>query len=182
MPIQIEPNTPIFLSLTLFDRDTTKFVRAKIFADGIEIAESPISVPHAGNGTYQLFDEEVLVFPDDVFTTRIVYDVFNDAGFTDKSVKHGPAEDIFVIVRPSLIGLDPRLEQKLNNILSVVTSHDLNSGLQGLIDDDDKVLLGEVIPDEVIGVIADDKELIGLVTDSEVTGDLEGDTDLTGNL
>jgi len=174
-------NDPIFLMATLYDRDPTKFVRARLFADGVEMAESPIDVPHFQQGIYQFYDPENLKFPSGVFALHVLYTTYNDVGYSDRSVRHAPGEDLYVLTRPSVIGLDPRLEQKLDDIINIVTAHDLNSGLDGFVDTPD-TLVGEILPDEVDGFVDDDSELTGFVEDEELDGGLDPDSELDGTL
>lgn len=84
---------PIVLTLTLWDRNETKFVKVILSGDGVDLPESPVSVPHNVSGEYYKIDKNNLTFPDDVFEVKASYFVYDDAGFTTLSNDYAPAED-----------------------------------------------------------------------------------------
>lgn len=77
----VKPGEKIKLDATLDDFDTTKFIRV-ILEDitGTPLSESPIGLTHIGGGRY--FDNSVIK---KVGCVNALFEVFNDAPFTDKN-------------------------------------------------------------------------------------------------
>ena len=77
------------LDVQLYDYDTTMFVRARLYADGVETAYSPVPVPHLDNG-YYYSKNPLVVYPANTSHFSIVYEVYRDAGYTTLSKRHAP--------------------------------------------------------------------------------------------
>lgn len=84
---------PIVLTLTLWDRSETKFVKVVLSGDGVVLSGTPVSVPHLVSGEYYFIDKINLTFPENIFEIKASYTVYNDAGFTDQAAEYAPAED-----------------------------------------------------------------------------------------
>ena len=83
--ISIPPGEPIRLSVILWDRDTTKFVQARIFNDaGVELAGSPMAVAHVASGLYD--EPNGPTMP--TTPVRVIANAYDDAGFTVLSSTH----------------------------------------------------------------------------------------------
>jgi len=168
------PGDPIELDIVLFDFDDSKHVRAQVDADGVPLAGSPFTVPNVGNGRYFLIDMNNLTFPNDRFEVNILYEVFNDAGFTDRSKKHGPSRDNYRLDQAPQ-NTNPDLLRRLDRIIALISELKVLDG-EFL----DEVLEGQVIPNEVSGNMDEDTELIGVVVTEDQISGLLSDSDLEG--
>lgn len=172
-----QPLEPLFLDLTLFDFDDLKFVKATIKADGIELGASPISVPNITGGNY-FFQDLALVFPTGRFEVITLYEVFDDAAFLTRSKKHAPAKDTLRLTTLPPGG-DPAIIEKINQLIAIVTSHDLNSALVGTVEMESNIV-GFIIPDVVIGLVPDDINLVGIALNNELIGFVDQNNELIG--
>ena len=165
---------PLILDLTLFDFVDDKFVRATIDADGVPLAVSPVTVPNVGNGRHFLFDAINVVFPENRLETIITYEVFNDALFTERSKKHAPAKDKYLLSQAPE-QTNPDLLARLDRIISLISELKV---LDGVIEEDE--IDGTIEIPEVEGSIDDSIELQGdVVPDNEISG-LINDPELEG--
>jgi hypothetical protein len=142
---------PIHLDFQLHDFSTDKFVKAKITADGVEIPLSPINVPHVGDGSHFFMDTSTLIFPAGVKEIAITYSVYRDVLLTDRIKCYGVGRDSY---RLSNAGnsIEDSINDSINKIIDIVSSHDLNSQLVGFVEED-YIISGEVIIDEVVGYV-----------------------------
>ena len=82
------------LALQLFDGDTAKYPRARLFkADGTELSGSPVALTHVANGLYK---NSALTMPNEN-VVLVQYRVFNDSGFTIESGLHSAAVEEFFL-------------------------------------------------------------------------------------
>ena len=81
------PSESVTLSLKLYDSDNTKFVRATVFQGTNIFGVYPLVV--ASLGLY------VGQFPFGIGAYEVVYEVFSDAAFTNKSKKYTDAAESF---------------------------------------------------------------------------------------
>lgn len=85
-------NHPIPLALQLWDRDTSKFIRATVrLPDGAQVPGSPLTLPHAADGFYT---STSILMPKVDFVS-VFYEVFADQAQTIPSAEHGEAFEIF---------------------------------------------------------------------------------------
>lgn len=172
---------PLVLDTTLWNFATDKFVKATLRADGIEMPVSPVNVPHIANGIYVLYDPLNIFFPDNINHVSIVYSVYHDAAFTQRSLVHAPDSEHYTKDNP-IPGGDPNLIKKINQLIDIVTSHDVNSQVVGVIEDD-VILVGTVMPDDAIGAVFDDVVLTGFVLDNnDPVGNIFDESDLIGTI
>ena len=142
----------IYLDLTLYNFAEDKFVLAHIWADGLPMGLSPVTVPHLSNGRYFYTDASIF-FPSSKSEVVIQYEVFNDALFTIRSKCHAPAKETFRRFS------DQALIDKINQFIMVETS--------GLIYEDTMVV-GEVLDDTIVGELSEDQTIIiGLILEDE---------------
>lgn len=175
-----QPLDPIALDVQLWDYATDKYVRARVYADGFEMPYSPIAIPHKELGYYFLFDSAIF-FPENTQHFSIVYEIYKDSSFTQLSKRHAPFSEQYTFDRPPSLISDPNILKKLNQIIDIVTSHDVNSQILGEIEQD-FALVGHVIQEEVIGVLYDDLILEGIVLDSSIDSLISDNDDIDGTL
>jgi len=176
-----QPFDPITLDLVLWDYSPDMHVRAILEADGLTQPISPVVIPHKSSGRYVLYDPPNIYFPDNVSHYAITYEVFKDSGFTQRSLTHAPYMEHYTKDNP-IPGGDPEVIEKLNQVIDIVTSHDVNSQIVGVLQEEFE-LVGVVMPEDVIGVAFDDITLVGLVLDEGDTGgDIFDNDDLTGTI
>jgi hypothetical protein len=170
---------PIILSVSLYDQAPDMYVRAILRADGIVMPQSPINLVHIGNGTYFYKNLSTLIFPTNTFDVRVQYIVYDDSNYTTASVRYETAEDIFRL-STSVPYDSPQLIEKIDNLISIVSSHDLNSEIVGEIVDSFE-LLGAVQDEDVVGYLDDQVNLIGDVLDeSQIDGTMSEEQILEG--
>lgn len=162
-----QPYDFIALDVTLWDGDPSKFVRAWVRVDGTLMPYSPVELVHIGQGQYYKADPEI-IFPLNTFHMTAVYEIFNDENFTQKSKSHAISSEHYVLDRPQ-VGGDPLLMEKLNEIISIVTSHDLNSQIVGEISEAFS-LDGYVVEDDLVGWVKDEEVIVGYVTEETISG------------
>lgn len=169
---------PIVLDVVLWDYNPNKFVRATLEADGVVLTLRP-NIPHRQDGKYTLYQPTVYFFPENTNHLSITYEIFDDSSFTTRSVRHAPANEHYTLDNP-ISGTNPELINKLNQIIDIVTSHDLNSQIIGIVQDE-ITLIGEVVIEDVIGQVFDNVTLVGIVIEEDaIQGSLFADDDLTG--
>ena len=168
----------IRLDLQLFDGATDKFVRAFLNdKDGNPYTPASVDLSHANNGLYKHFS---LTYPD-IPQLTATFKVFDDSGFTQESINHAEALDTFEI--DSSITNQTILD-KMNQVIDIVTSHDVNSQIIGIVQEQ-LTLTGIVVEDDVTGVVLDDLILIGVVVDSDsdvLSGTITNETTLIGEI
>jgi hypothetical protein len=165
----------LVLDFQLFNFATDKFVLAIVRADGVEIDWSPMPVPHVANGKHIKIDPGVIFFPENTQHLSIDYEVFDDAAYTIRSIQHSPGSEHYVLDNP-IVGGDPILIEKINQLIDIVTRHDNNSQLFGLVGDEVEII-GQTIEDNIFGLINGDVELVGFVTDNDSIDDTVDDKD-----
>lgn len=165
------------LSIVLWDGNPTKFIKAVVRDGKNEIAGSPVVVPHNSYGNYYYKDTSLLV-PDGAKLITVEYTVYDDPEMTVESAWHERAHDIFeVLPVPS----QSEISDKLDNIITIVTSHGLNDRLIGHLSSDEVV--GYIHSQlELIGTTSDDEILVGVVTGDEITGATNADCQVIGQI
>lgn len=167
---------PLQFNLTLWDFAEDMFVQAVVYADNVRMPYSPITIPHKEDGHYYLKDEANYFFPDNTLEVTIVYRVFHDAAFTERSYTHAPANYTYLLTKP----ISDEIEDKIDKIIDIVTSHPLTSQIIGYVEAESDLLTGYVIPDDIVGYVEEDSDLIGFLTDTELEGKLDNDDDVEG--
>ena len=85
-------NHPIPIALQLWDRDTSKFIRATVRAPGgAQLPGSPVTLAHAADGFYTT---AAIAMPQ-VDYVSVFYEVFADPAQTIPSAEHSEAFEIF---------------------------------------------------------------------------------------
>jgi len=158
------------LSLVLWDGNAFKHVKAIVRNGKDEIEGSPKKVPYNSFGNY-FYKNTDLVVPDGSKVITIEYIVYDDFNMTLESSLHERAHDIFEVMQaPS----QSEINDKLDTIINVVTSHGLNDRLVGLIFDDS--LTGSLVEEELEGYIFNDDAIVGYIKEEEVLTKIETDT------
>lgn len=87
------------LILQLFDRNTTRFVQARIYNsyDGAEISGSPVNLTHVENGLYK---DASLTAPD-IAKAIAVYSVYSDDEYEVLDDNYETIEETITIVEPT---------------------------------------------------------------------------------
>ena len=168
---------PLQFLLTLWDFAEDLFIQAVVYADGVELPFSPVTIPHKENGTYYLKDGTTYKFPIYANEVAIVYRVFRDNGFTELSVSHSPADEKYFLDKAPVSG---ELDDKLDKIIDIVSSHGLTTQVIGYIDDDNEPINGYVVIEDIIGYVDDHGALIGYVVDEEAVNGEISDDDMVG--
>lgn len=169
----------IALDVQLWDYATDKYIRARVYADGNEMPYSPVFVPHKNSGYYFRVDSEIF-FPENTQHLSIVYEIYADAGFNTLSRRHAPVSEHYVKDNP-VVGGDPEVIRKINQLIDIVTSHDVNSQIIGEISET-FALEGFVVEEDVVGLLYDDPVLEGVVLDSELGSAINDNDDISGTL
>ena len=92
MPV-VKVGDPIPLQLQLPDGDTDKFVQVHLHdSGGTPLGGSPVALPHDSEGSYE--DLSTVLMPD---TAEVVgtFEVYKDAGFTQKSAVYCDASELY---------------------------------------------------------------------------------------
>ena len=137
----------------------------------------PFDVPHLELG-YYFGADPLLFFPTSTFHLSMVYEIWNDAGYTVKSNSHAPVVEHYSKADTS-VGIDPELLDKLNQIIDIVTSHDVNSQIIGEMFDDTE-LDGIVLENDVMGYLFDEQVLTGIVVEDTIGGLVDDGDNLSG--
>jgi len=176
----MQAGDPIVLHLVLGHLETNRFVRARLKApDGSLWKPDPIPMAGNGDGTYSYFHESALVFPPDVFEIRAVYEIFRDAGYTERDITYNAGEDIYRYDTASSHILEEieKLKAQSSSFISLCSENVI-----GIVDDESVIgIAREEDIEEIVGIIFDDEEVHGVINSLEETiiGSIE-DEDITG--
>lgn len=159
----------IILIYQLHDGAIDKYVRAYVTNEkGVSITGSPFELTHSGNGKY-VFEDPSLVYPTGAVQIHVVYKVFDDASFLTPSCKHSHGLDVFYLdpSESSLLSLED-IDQKLDQIISILSSTFPSAEITGIIDKNEMVA-GQLLEEEMVGIIHSD-EIDGFVENFEIFG------------
>lgn len=150
------------LSLVLWDGNPFKHVKAIIRDGEEEISGSPIKVPYNSFGNYFYKSSDLLV-PDGSKIITVEYIVYDDLSMTIESSLYERAHDIYEIIP---IPSQSEINDKLDSLINIVTSHGLNDRLIGYVSDDN--LTGIALEEELEGYIYNDDILIGYTASEDI--------------
>lgn len=86
-------NRQIPISLQLWDKDTSKHVRATVrLPSGAIVGGAPVTLTHVSQGYYQ---NSSVIFPLTADFVTVFYEVFDDLAHTVPSLEHSEAFDVF---------------------------------------------------------------------------------------
>jgi len=109
--MNIREGEPIILRLNLVDLDSTKFIRAVLKDElGNTLIGSPFTLLNQGDGKYGL-NAGSLVFPVNVLEVSATYEIYDNAGFTSKSVEYEQnVQDVWHKFIDSALDIDDKFE------------------------------------------------------------------------
>ena len=175
--MNLQINDKIRLEITLESEKSDKYIKCILRNNGVEMDQSPVALLHKSDAFYY-YENDNLRVPVGAKSISAEFIIYDDAAMTKISEEDHRTMDIFKIDPTSDISI---INDKLNQIISVVTAHDLNSGIVGLIKENEDKLIGEVYDDGVIGYIEENKVIIGYVIDNEeLRGSIEEDNNIIG--
>lgn len=151
------------LSLLIEDQNETKFVRATLYApDGSTITTRTLT--HKSNGVYT---DNGYPMPVAFSNVYVLYEVFNDAGFT---IKSDDLPDLDVVNKDNVARSGVGIVD--GTIIGIV---DDSEDVVGLVDADEDALVGTIEEEIVIGTLIEDEPLVGVIETDEITGTIEGE-------
>ena len=162
MAHKVKVNTPIPLTLQLWDGATDKYPQAEIRDSGGSLAlGSPIDLPHVGSGLYRDLTKS-LASAQIISVTFVTYD---DAGHTIESPIHQRSTIDFEIL-PEVIGPDtPVFTEGQKEITGIIPGYTRVIGLLqnrtilGKVSS--SILIGKIGPEGIQGQIQADAKVIG---------------------
>jgi len=177
--VNLQINDKIKLEITLESEKSNKYIKCILRNNGIEMIQSPITVPNI-SGSFYYYEHNDLRVPVDAKSISAEFIIYDDPAMTIISEEDHRTLDIFKIDPTSDTSI---INDKLNQILSTVIAHDLNSGIVGFIKENEDKLIGEVYDDGIIGYIEENKAILGYVIDNEeLRGNIEETDNIIGNI
>jgi hypothetical protein len=153
------------LSLVLWDGNNSMFIKAIIRDGKHELQGSPVFIPYNNLEKQYFYKSADLVVPDGAKIITIEYIVYTDLELTNESPLYQRSQDIYEVLQaPS----QSEINDKLDNIINIVTSHGLNDILVGSVSTD--TLVGVVLDEELEGVMFNDDCIIGIAYDDKLVG------------
>lgn len=154
----LQVGDPIFLELGLSDKETNRYVRARLYDENnVEIVGSPFTLSHVNNGLYV---NQTLTMPNTPIL-RAYYEVFTDPGMTiPDNLYPSLYTDTFVLVDKPSINVD------VSNLQAIAMDQDLQATVL-----DSNFLQGEVRLSEQTAQILETNNLTATVRDSSLEGE-----------
>jgi len=167
----------IILDFQLHDFSTDKHVKAIIEADGVETTYSPILVPHVGDGKH-LYVNPLITFPSNTFLIAITFEVYSDAGLTNRLKRYGAARDQYELSSGSSGVSSTSLNDTLNSINKAIDEFKAMDSniIVSIAEDTDEVsiyvseedeITVEVIEEEIEIEVSDSMDEISIYTEEE---------------